>query len=257
MQGVIRFLKKQRFMTSMYKNQKVLLMMPAYNDAGNVGKVIENIPKAYVDEVVIVNDGSRDNTEEEIKQGLKKLGFGTLINFEKNKGLGPGFKEMFSYAKKKKFDVGVIVAGDNQDDPREMIKLLDALLVEKNDMIQGSRYLSKEMEPIPIQRIITTKLYSFVFSLFVRKKITDASNGFKAFRIELLDKIDLTESWLDDKYGIEQYFLAKVIREGYKVKEVPVKKYYPPNYSKMRMSVDWWKLIKPLLMSLRKEKKRV
>ncbi len=239
----------------MYKNKKVLLMMPAYNDAGNVGKVIEKIPKEYVDEVVIVNDGSRDNTEEKIKLGLEKLGFGKLISFEKNKGLGPGFKTMFAYAAKKKFDIGVIVAGDDQDDPREMSKLLKALVDEHYDMIQGSRYLSKEREPIPIQRIITTKLYSFVFSLFVGQRITDASNGFKAFNIDLLNKIDLTEAWLDDKYGIEQYFLAKVIREGYKVKEVHVKKYYPLNYSKMRMSVDWWKLIKPLLMSLRKEKK--
>lgn len=243
-------------MALMYKNRKILLMMPAYNDAGNVGKVIENIPKKYVDEVVIVNDGSTDTTAEEITLGLKKLGFGTVIHFEKNKGLGPGFKEMFSYAKRKKFDIAVIVAGDNQDNPQEMIKLLDALIDENCDMIQGSRYLSKEIEPIPIQRVITTKLYSFVFSLFVKQKITDASNGFKAFRIELLDKIDLTENWLDDKYGIEQYFLAKTIREGYKVREVPVKKYYPPNYSKMRMSVDWWKLIKPLLMSLRKEKRK-
>ena len=212
----------------MYQNKKVLLMIPAYNDEGNVCKVIEKIPKEIVDDVVMVNDGSTDNTKTEIERGLKKLGFGKLINFEKNKGLGPGFKVLFAYAREKKYDFGVIVAGDDQDDPREMTTLL-ALLNEGHDLVQGSRYLAAKREPIPIQRVITTKLYSFVFSLFVGQKITDASNGFKAFKLELLEKIDLTESWLDDKYGIEQYFLAKAVRDGFKVTEAPVKKYYPPN----------------------------
>lgn len=236
----------------MYKQHRILLMIPAYNDETNVGKVIEKIPKDIVDGVVFVNDGSQDKTGEVIKEGLKKLGFGVLINFEKNRGLGPGFKTMFDYAKKEKYDIGVIVAGDDQDDPRELHKLVKPLVNSGHHLVQGSRYLSGEREPIPLQRVLTTKLYSFVFSLFVAKSITDAANGFKAFKISLLDEIDLTESWLDDKYGIEQYFLARAIRKGFKVKEVPVKKYYPPNYSKMRMWVDWWKLLKPLIMSLRR-----
>ena len=239
----------------MYKEKSILLMIPAYNDEGNVGAVIERIPKDLVDDVVILNDGSTDGTEQKIAEGMKKLGFGTHLRHEKNKGLGPAFKKMFAYATEKKPDVCVIVAGDNQDDPREMHKLVKSIVDEEYDMVQGSRYLSTEREPIPLQRILTTKLYSAVFSLFVGKWITDASNGFKAFKTDLLEKIDLTEDWLDDKYGIEQYYLAKAVRDGYKVKEAPVKKYYPPNYSKMRMSTDWWKLLKPLLKSLRKSKK--
>jgi len=236
----------------MYKKNKVLLMIPAYNDEGNIKEVLKKIPVTIVDDLVIVNDGSIDNTRQEIEDGLKKLPFGTLISFEKNKGLGPGFKTMFDFARKSTCNIGVIIAGDNQDDPREMITLIKALVDEDYDLIQGSRYLYTEREKIPLQRIITTKLYSFVFSLFAKMWITDGSNGFKAFKLSLLDKIDLTEKWLDDKYGIEQYFLAKTIRKGFRVKEMPVKKYYPPNYSKMVMSVDWWKIVKPLIMSLRR-----
>lgn len=230
-------------------------MMPAYNDAENVKEVFKKIPTNIVDDIVIVNDGSIDNTKQEIENGIRQLGFGTLINFEKNKGLGPGFKAMFEFAKKGKYDIGVIIAGDNQDDPREMINLVKSIADEDYDLIQGSRYLNNEREPIPIQRAITTKIYSAVFSLFVKKWITDASNGYKAFKIQTLNRINLTETWLDDKYGIEQYFLAKAIRDCLKVKEMPVKKYYPKNYSKMRMSTDWWKLLKPLIMSLRKNPK--
>lgn len=235
----------------MYKDKKILLMMPAYNDADNVREVLKKVPTDLIDDFVVVNDGSKDNTKEVIEQGLKQLGKGTLIHFEKNRGLGPGFKAMFSYAKETNCDVGVIIAGDNQDDPGEIINLVKAVVDEGYDMIQGSRYIEKKREPIPLKRLVTTRLYSFVFSVLTGQWITDASNGFKAFKLSMLNEVDMSESWLDDKYGIEQYFLACLIRQGKKVKEVPVKKYYPPNYSKMRMSTDWWKIIKPIFKSLR------
>lgn len=240
----------------MYKNNSIVLMAPAFNDAGNVGNVIDNVPTDIVDEVVFVNDGSMDNTREVIEEGFRRRGFGTLLNFEKNRGLGPVFKELFAYASAKGFDIGVIVAGDDQDDPRELTKLVHPIVDEGYDLVQGSRYLAGVKEPIPFRRWATTKVYSALFSLVVGQWITDASNGFKAFRIPLLEQIDLTEPWLDVKYGIEQYFLARAIRDGFKVKEAPVTKYFPPNYSKMKMRKDWWILVKPLLMSLRSRRVR-
>lgn len=61
----------------MYKNNPILLMAPAFNDAGNVGNVIENVPTDIVDEVVFLNDGSTDNTREVIEEGFRRRGFGT------------------------------------------------------------------------------------------------------------------------------------------------------------------------------------
>ncbi len=230
----------------MYKNNSVVLLIPAYNEEGKIGEVLKKIPWNLVDEAVVVNDGSTDNTEKEIVENK-----GTVINFKQNKGLGVAFKALFKYAKDKKYDVAVILGGDDQDDPREVPKFLHALVDEGNDMVQGSRYLGKT-EDMPLIRWITTKTYSLFFSTVAGKWVTDASTGYKGFKVYLLDKIDLSADWLDYKYGIEQYFLMQTIQKGYKIKEIPVTKYFPLSrgYSKMKLLKDWYKMCRPIVKSI-------
>ncbi|MEK6867655.1 MAG: hypothetical protein AABX98_02415, partial [Nanoarchaeota archaeon] len=97
----------------------------------------------------------------------------------------------------------------------------------------------------------TTNMYSTFFSLVAGKKITDASTGYKGFTLDLLSKIDLTDSWLDAKYGIEQYFLMQSIKQGYKFTETPVKKVFPKEgYTKMRPVIDWYYMLQPILRSI-------
>ncbi len=229
----------------MYKNKTIVLLIPAYNEEGKIGAVIKKVPK-IVDEVVVVNDGSTDNTEKEIKENKA-----TCITFTKNKGLGHAFKALFSYAKEKNYDYALIVGGDDQDDPREIPKFLTALIDEGYDMVQGSRYLGKT-EDMPFIRWITTKGYSFVFSFVAGKRVTDASTGYKGFKVNLLNKIDLSAEWLEKKYGIEQYLLMQTIKKGYRVKEVPVTKYFPiaKGYSKMNMIKDWYTMCRPIVKSM-------
>lgn len=234
----------------MYKKNSVVLLVPAYNEERKIGEVLKKTPWNIVDEVVVVNDGSTDNTEKEIIENK-----GTVINFKENKGLGIAFKELFQYAKKKKYDIAVIVGGDDQDDPREIMKFVQGIVDEGYDMVQGSRYLGKS-EDMPLIRWITTKAYSILFSLVARKWVTDASTGYKGFRVSLLNTIDLSASWLEKKYGIEQYFLMQTIQQGYKVKEVPVTKYFPLSrgYSKMKLLKDWYHMCRPIFKSIRKKK---
>ena len=89
-----------------------------------------------------------------------------------------------------------------------------------------------------------------VIVFFVRKKITDSTNGFRAIRLSILEdkKIDINQSWLDH-YELEPYLLFKAIKLGYKHKEVPVTKIYPPRklgYTKMRPITGWWSILKPI-----------
>lgn len=233
----------------MYKGKRVVLLIPAYNEEGKIGEVLKKVPRDLVDEVVVVNDGSTDNTEKEIVENK-----GTVISFPKNKGLGVAFKALFVYAKEKKYDLAVIIGGDDQDDPREMNKFLYSLVDEGYDMVQGSRYLGKT-EDMPFIRWVTTKAYSLFFSTVAGRWVTDASTGYKGFHVSLLDKIDLSAQWLEEKYGIEQYFLMQTIKNGYKVKEVPVTKYFPlaRGYSKMKLLKDWYKMCQPIVRSIMKK----
>ncbi len=233
----------------MYKGKRVVLLIPAYNEEGKIGEVLKKIPRDLVDEAVVVNDGSTDKIEKEIIDNG-----GTVISFPENKGLGVAFKELFAYAKEKKYDIAVIVGGDDQDDPQEINKFLHGLVDESYDMVQGSRYLGKT-EDMPFIRWVTTKAYSLFFSLVAGRKVTDASTGYKGFHVSLLDNIDLSEKWLEEKYGIEQYFLMQTIKKGYDVKEVPVTKYFPlaRGYSKMKLLKDWYKMCQPIIKSIGKK----
>lgn len=230
----------------MYKGQRVVLLVPAYNEEGKIGSVIRKAPKDLIDEVVVVDDGSKDNTAKEIVDNGA-----TLIKFPQNRGLGAAFKALFKYAKDKKFDVAVIVGGDDQDDPQEITKFLTGLVDENFDMVQGSRYLGST-EDMPLVRWITTKAYSLFFSAVAGKWVSDASTGYKGFKVHLLDKIDLSAYWLESKYGIEQFFLMQTIKKGYKIKEVPVVKYFPisKGYSKMKLLKDWYVMCQPIVRSI-------
>lgn len=230
----------------MHKQKKIVLLIPAYNEEGKIGSVLRKVPRKIVDEVVVVNDGSTDKTEKEILENG-----GTVITFKENMGLGPAFKALFDYAQKKKYDIALIVGGDDQDDPREIPQFLKMLVDEKYDMVQGSRYLGKT-EDMPLIRWLTTKAYSFLFSLVAGKWVTDASTGYKGFWVKLLDTIDFSAPWLDHKYGIEQYFLMQTIKKGYKIKEIPVTKYFPleKGYSKMSLFKDWYTMCRPIVKSI-------
>ena len=120
--------------------------------------------------------------------------------------------------------------------------------------MQGSRFLKGGYyEKMPLYRLLATRyIYPFLFSFFSRSKITDCTNGFRAIKIDIFQdkRINLNQDWLN-KYELEPYLFYKAIALGYKVKEVPVSKIYPPRklgYSKMRPVIDWWSILKPIFL---------
>ena len=223
----------------MYKGKKIVVITGGYNEEGKIGKVINKIPP-YVDEVVAIDDGSTDNTKEEIKK-TKAI----LIENKKNMGAGFVLRRGMNYAIKKNYDVAVIIAGDNQDNPKEITRLIEPI-IGGYDIVQGSRYLNG-VKKIPLFRKITTKLFSSFFRFITGCPLTDASNGFRAYKISFLKKIDFSPEWLN-KYELEPYMLVQAIKRGFKIKEVPVNKYYnkKEGYSKMKPIIDWWRICRPL-----------
>jgi len=224
----------------MYKEKKIIVITGGYNEEGKIGRVINKIP-SYIDEVVAIDDGSTDKTQEEIKKTKA-----TLIVNKKNMGAGFVLKKGMIYAIDKKYDIAVIVAGDNQDDPEEIIRLIEPI-IEGYDVVQGSRYLNG-IKNIPLFRKMTTKLFSLFFRFITGYPLTDASNGFRAYKVGALKKIDFSANWLN-RYELEPYMLIQAIKKRYKIKEVPVSKHYNrrDGYSKMKPFIDWWRICKPLI----------
>ncbi|MBI2498703.1 glycosyltransferase family 2 protein [Candidatus Woesearchaeota archaeon] len=225
---------------------KTLAVLPAFNEEGKVGNSIMSI-KPYVDKVLVINDGSTDNTEIEAKK--QKV---IVISHKKNLGIGAAFKTAIRYAQKNNYDVCIHFATDFQDDGSYVPEFIKKIK-QGYDFVQGSRYLKggKRINH-PLFRIITTYSYSLVFSIITGRRITDATNGFRAYRTDIFKNknLNIWQDWLN-RYELEPYFFYKVIKENYKVTEIPVLKRYPKNknegYTKMKPFKDWWRITKPLI----------
>lgn len=231
----------------MYKGLKVVLVAPVLDEERKIGDVVRRAPRDIVDEVLVVDDGSRDASP----QVAKDAG-ATVLPMGKTVGVGAALRAAFYWAKERGFDVIAVCAGNNKDSPEELPRLLDPI-VDGADFVQGSRYLSGgRTGGMPLYRHFATRLHPLLFSLTAGKRVSESTNGFRAFRTKLLDdpRIRLDQSWLDE-YELEPYLYWKTIRLGYRTAEAPVTKIYPPKalgYTKMKPITGWWSMLRPLVL---------
>ncbi len=237
---------------------KILVTPVVFNEQGKIQNVIERFlrcrnrispPSARLD-YLIVDDGSTDESSS-IIAGFKNRGVET-IKHQKRKGVGAAIRTAIRYGLENHYDILVVMAGNDKDNPEEIPSLWDPILKEGYDLVQGSRYLQSGGTggDMPFYRKIATRLHPRLFSLITRRPMTDTTNGFRAFQLSILkdSRINLNQEWLDT-YELEPYLLFKALTLGFKVREVPVTKIYPSRklgYTKMRPFVGWWSILKPL-----------
>ena len=223
---------------------KILLVVVAYNEEGKVGKVLSFIPEC-VDEVLVVDDGSTDGTAEEARQFDV-----TVISHEKNRDVGAAIRTGIDYAIKNNFNICAIISGDNQYKQSEVCDLVKPITEEDYDFVYSSRYLTNEIQKQPLFRKLTTIAYTWLFKFVTGVEVSDTSNGFRAFKTEIFKDINIWQDWLD-RYEMEPYILIEVLKRNYKFKQVPCTKSFPKEgYSKMKPFEDWYRICKPLFREL-------
>jgi dolichol-phosphate mannosyltransferase len=232
---------------------RIVAFFAVYNEQSHVASVLDRfvpvLQKGVVDELLVVDDGSTDSTPDVVRlRGVK------MIRHPQRRGVGDAIRTAIAYARDGKFDVLVIQAGNDKDRPEEIPRLLQAIMEEGYDFVQGSRYLpGGDFGNMPLYRRLATQfVHPLLFSLITRRRITDSTNGFRAFRLSMLDdpRIDMNQDWLN-QYEFEPYLFFKSIKLGYKVKEVPVTKIYPAKelgYTKMKPITGWWSILRPILL---------
>ena len=230
----------------MWQGLRVAAVLPALDEAGKVGRVVAKVPHDIVDCTIVVDDGSTDQTVAE-----SEAAGALVLKHPHNRGVGAAIRTGIRYAQANGFDIVVILASDDQDEPSEVTRLLDPIVSQACDYVHGSRYArGGRRVHHPRSRTILTRGYSLLFSLVARRWVTDASNGFRAFRTTILRTINLDQTWLD-RYELEPYLYYQAIRQGYRVREAPVTKLYPEDrkvgYTKMRPFRDWWRISRPLV----------
>jgi dolichol-phosphate mannosyltransferase len=226
---------------------RVLAATFAYNEGEKIRRTLARHPKNRTYDLLVHDDGSTDGALNGIDPGIR------VLRNETNQGIGASMKRVFQYALDEGYDVLVIHAGNDKDNPLEIPTLLEPIARNVADFVQGSRYLAGGgFGNMPAYRVLGTRVVHPLFaSMAARKRITESTNGFRAFRTTLLrdPRIDWRQPWLD-RYELEPYLLLKAIRLGYRHIEVPVTKIYPPHeigYTKMRPFVDWWGIIRPIV----------
>lgn len=226
---------------------KILTATFAYNEGEKIRRTIARHPRNRQYDLLVMDDGSTDGA-------LDSLPSDDLIVLcnSTNQGIGAAMKQVFEFTLKQDYEILVIQAGNDKDDPLEIPRLLEPILTDKADFVQGSRFLpGGSYGNTPIYRILATRfVHPFLFSLAVGKRVTESTNGFRAFRTSILrdPRINWHQDWLN-RYELEPYLLYKTIKLGYRHCEVPVTKIYPPyklGYTKMKPVTGWWSILRPI-----------
>jgi dolichol-phosphate mannosyltransferase len=232
----------------LYRGLSVITVAPVFNEECKIGEVVRRMPSRVVDELVVIDDGSTDRSA----AIAAELG-ATVLSLGATLGVGVALRTGFDYSVEKRFDVVVVIAGNNKDSPEEIPVLLDPIADDRADFVQGSRFLKHDAAfgHMPAYRRIATRLHPLLFSWVAGRRVTESTNGFRALRTEILrdSRIDLRQPWLG-QYELEPYLYLRTIRLGYRTAEVPVTKVYPPRASgqtKMKPIVGWWSILRPLI----------
>jgi dolichol-phosphate mannosyltransferase len=226
----------------------VAVVIPALNEAGKIGRVLDKFPRDPRFESIVVDDGSVDGTGDE----ARAHGAAMVIRHDQRGGVGNAIRDGWKAGLERQRPYLALLSGDDQHEPAEMVGALDTLLAQEADYLQGSRWMpGGRVIGATGGRGLGTRVYSLAFSILAGRRVTDATNGFRIFHSSILahPTVNIDQAWLDS-YDLEPYVLFKAIRGGYQVIEYPCTVIYhaTEGYTKMRGIRDWWRLFRPALL---------
>lgn len=225
--------------------------MAIFQTEKNIEKLIEKIPSIIDKIYVIIDDPDKQILElfKSLRDNDKRLEI--YVN-NTRKGVGNAMRQAIEYALKENYDIFVAIAANGKDDPSQITRLVEPIMSQDYDYVQGSRYLDGgKSENLPFIRKIITKTFPLIWSILNKIKYTEITNGFRAYKLSIFKyrNINIWQDWLD-WYQMEYYIHYKVTTGDYKFIEVPVSKIYskdnPGKHSKIRWK-DGWQIISPLL----------
>ena len=194
------------------EHKRILAVIPCYNEELSIGNVVSKT-KLYVDEVVVVNDGSRDNTS----QVAQEAGANVLVH-KKNKGKSAAIRTGFQYALANNFEYVITIDGDGQHNPEEIPAVLKNVLENGHDISIGFR--SGVRTEMPLWRRIGKRVLDYTTSFGGGGKVTDSQCGFRAFNKKAVES--LSRHMNGESFTAESEQLIKANQLGLEVGEAPI-----------------------------------
>jgi len=212
----------------MYKEKKISLVIPAHNEEALIIPTLKGVP-ALIDKVFVVDDGSTDKTVDLVSEYVKKDRRVTLIQHEKNSGVGSALITGYKKSAEDGFDICVVVGGDNQMPLDTVSDFLEPLIAGEADYTKGNRFLVEEnvFEDMPAIRLIGNSIISLITKIASGYyKIFDFVDGYTAITKKAIETINWDKAWKG--YGYPMDFLIRLNAYGFKVKDIPRKAIYLP-----------------------------
>ncbi len=219
----------------MILGKKLVVIMPAYNAAKTLRQTYEELPREYVDEVILVDDASRDDTA----QLARELGIKTIIHPE-NRGYGGNQKTCYAEALAHGADIVVMVHPDYQYSPRLVAAMASMIASGHYDVVLGSRILGGTALKggMPLYKYIANRLLTFVENLILGVKISEYHTGFRAFTRDVLMTLPLEEN--SDDFVFDSEMLVQSVYFGFRIGELSC----PTRYFKEASSINLRRSIK-------------
>jgi glycosyltransferase involved in cell wall biosynthesis len=220
----------------MIRNKKLVVVLPAYNAALTLKKTYEEIPFDIVDEVVLVDDASRDNT---VDVG-KELGIKHIIRHDKNKGYGGNQKSCYNKALELGADIVVMLHPDYQYTPKLIPSMAYIIANDVYPVVLGSRILGNGALKggMPMYKYISNRFLTFAQNILINQKLSEYHTGYRAFSREVLEKVNFNAN--SDDFVFDNQMLSQIVFEGFEIAEITC----PTKYFEEASSINFRRSMK-------------
>lgn len=215
----------------MINNKKIIVVLPAYNAAKTLQKTVAEIPFDIVDELILTDDFSNDETIE-IAQ---KIGIKHIISHDSNKGYGANQKSCYQKALELNADIIVMLHPDYQYTPKLIPAMCSLVANELYNVVLGSRILSKGALKggMPLYKYVSNRILTFVQNILMNQKLSEYHTGYRCFNASLLQKIDFNNN--SDDFVFDNEILAQCCFIKAKIGEISC----PANYFEESSSINF------------------
>lgn len=220
----------------MYKNKKVIVVLPAYNAALTLEKTYKEIPFDLVDDVILCDDASKDNTADLAKE----LGIRHVIVHEKNKGYGGNQKSLYNKALELGGDIVIMLHPDYQYTPKLIPAMVNIIGDELYQVVLGSRILGNGALKggMPMYKYIANRGLTFTQNLLVNHKLSEYHTGYRAFSRAVLTGINFNQN--SDDFVFDNEMLSQIIFADFPIAEITC----PTKYFEEASSINFSRSVK-------------
>jgi len=215
---------------------KTIVVMPGYNAGETLEKTVNDISEEVVDEIILVDDASSDDTVEV----AKKLGL-TVARHDKNQGYGANQKTCYNLALEHGADIVVMIHPDYQYDPKLIKHFVDFIAQGYFDVMLGSRIRTRKEAlagGMPKYKYLANRLLTMFENIISGQNLSEWHTGMRAYKREVLESIDFMKN--SDDFVFDSQVLFQIIAKGYSIGEIPV----PVRYFKEASSINFLRSVK-------------